>query len=104
MVPRAQRFQIEVPMRYRAFGHHDWLKATTVNISASGVLFAAEPALAPETPVEMTLTLPQQIANAGAGRVLCHGRIVRVADVDGHAALAATIANYRLMRESELLQ
>ena len=101
MIPRADRFQMEIPMRYRAMGRGEWRSGTTANISVSGVLFVADSILERGDEVEMRLVFPGQIGDVPSGRVLCHGQIVRVqpaTSVEDRAALAATIANYQLIR------
>ena len=104
IVPRAARFTIQVPLQYRVLGDNVWLTGTTANISASGVLFVADRVLEFDTPVQMVLVLPVEVAATSAGRVMCHGRIVRVASAatpDEPPAMAATIANYRLIRGNQ---
>ena len=95
---------MRIPMKYRAAGGNGWLSGTTANISASGVLFVADSLLEPGAPVEMRLVLPGRIADVAHGRVKCHGRIVRVqslASAGNRPTLAATIANYRLLKADE---
>ena len=105
MVPRSARFDIQVPLRYRALGAGDWLTGTMANISASGVLFVADAVLEYDTPVQMAFALPTQIATPHPpGRVVCDGRIVRVVSAESpgeRAALAATITNYEMMRGNQ---
>jgi hypothetical protein len=103
MIPRAQRFLMQIPMTYRVTGA-EWREATTVNISASGVLFVAESAFECGLRVEMRLVLPAPIADAGQGRVLCQGEIVRVrasASPEDRPAVAATIVRYHLVHADE---
>jgi hypothetical protein len=70
--------------------------AATVNVSASGVLFATDRKVPPGTPVGFQLRMPGAIL--GTPRdvlVLCRGRVVRCyASQAGHHA-AATIDEYR---------
>ena len=78
-----------------------WLDGMTENISSSGVLFLADRALELNTPVEMNLIMPPQIVGSAATRVVCFGRVVRTVPPptpDARAAVAATIAGYRLVR------
>ena len=39
---RAQRFNLQLPLKYRPIGEDDWRAGTTENISRSGMLFRAE--------------------------------------------------------------
>ena len=95
---------MQIPLAYRGRGSSEWLSGTTANISASGVLFVADSILERGVPVEMRLVFPGRIADVPHGGVVCHGRIVRLqppASAEGRPALAATIANYRLIRADE---
>ncbi len=88
-----------MPMSYRPLGESEWRKALTANVSRTGVLFHTESALAPETKLEMKLTLPASIAGRAAGEVLCRGEIVRNLPADPlhpQPAVAATIGSFRL--------
>ena len=95
---------MQIPMKYRGTGSSDWLSGTTANISASGVLFVADSILERGVPLEMRFVFPGRIASVPRGRVMCHGRIVRVqplASAGNRPTLAATIANYRLLKADE---
>ena len=101
---RAPRFDIRFPLRYRPLGQDTWWEGVTTNVSASGVLFVADVELEPDTPVQMTLVLPVQVAGDATGRVFCQGRIARVVGGDAPAlslTMAATIASYRFLRPEE---
>jgi hypothetical protein len=97
---RARRFLIQMPLRYRVNGS-SWRKGTTDNISRSGVLFQAESALQPNTPLELTMALPAEVSGDGSAEVFCRGCIVRSVPSTGdgsHPRLAATISHYRVLR------
>jgi hypothetical protein len=84
-------------MQYRPFGGQEWLDGVITNVSLSGVLFVGDLPLAPDTPVEMKLTL----ADGAEARLVCHGQIVRVAGTEAPErprAMASTIANYQFVR------
>ena len=98
-VPRAVRFAIEVPVRYRAVGEPRWSSGQSANISRSGVLFHAEQILLPETRVELVLRLPLMLLGEPGAEVVCSGEVVRtVASAGRPATLAATIAQFRFVR------
>jgi len=102
--PRAARFNLRIPIRYRASGEEGWGEGTTENISRSGVLFRATQLLGVGTAVDMAFVLPVEILGEAHAEVNCHGRIVRLeAAQDGEAlpGLAATILNYRFLRTKE---
>jgi hypothetical protein len=91
---RAERFPLELPVRYRRVGEAAWLQGTTQNISYSGVLFHADEPLDVDTLVEISITL----AVAAPSQVLCQARIVRAeARPSGPpAALSAAFLEYQL--------
>lgn len=99
-ISRAQRFSIQVPLRYRVGGESVWWKGMTQNISSSGLLFEGERRLESNIAIEMNLILPA-VTSEGGGEIICHGAIVRTLlpeDGDQPAALAAKILRYRLAR------
>lgn len=99
---RAQRFAIQMPLRYRASGEAEWLEGETEDISRTGVLFRALDILEDNTPVEFTFALPAEVGGETGATVFCHGQIVRTvlpATSDAAPALAARILDYRFTRE-----
>ncbi len=98
-MPRAARFAIEVPIRYRAVGEPEWRSGQSANISRSGVLFRGEEILLPETRVELILRLPLMLLGEPGAEVVCAGEVVRTVATTGQpATLAATIAQFRFER------
>jgi hypothetical protein len=97
--PRAQRYKIELPIRYREKGWSGWQDGKTINISGSGVLFRGMRTLDRGALIEFTLTLPVVIAGEGPGQVGCDGVVVRCASLidSPDAVLAAKIVNPRFM-------
>src|ERR1700692_1090079 len=95
--PRAQRFYIQLPLRYRRLGEKEWHVGTTENISRSGLLFAADELLQPAAQLEINLVLPAEIAGLSATEVVCRGEVVRTVEPRGKTlspALAARILQY----------
>ena len=98
---RAQRFGIQMPLRYRLSGESKWRKGTIENISRSGVLFRGEEFAKPNTPLEMSLVLPEGIFGVRSAKVVCRGVVVRSERPKGAGAfpaLATTISHYRFIR------
>ncbi len=98
---RAPRYPLRIPLRYRSSHDEQWRDGQTENISRSGVLFRTDRAMPLQTPIEIVLALPPEVAGEGAAAtVICRGRIVRTEDRsdqgDARPAMAATIAGYRL--------
>ncbi|HEY4765406.1 MAG TPA: ATP-binding protein [Candidatus Sulfotelmatobacter sp.] len=94
---RAQRFYIQLPLRYRRLGEKEWHVGTTENISRSGMLFEADELLQPAAQLEINLVLPAEIAGLSATEVVCRGEVVRTVEHRGKTlspALAARILQY----------
>jgi hypothetical protein len=74
---RAQRFELQIPVRYRTNSEQAWHSGTTRNISRSGMLFHGENWAQPSTRIELTLVLPQQIGVVRTAEVICRGTVTR---------------------------
>lgn len=99
--PRAQRFDIQLPLSYRACGETTWRRGRTEDISCSGVLFWAEQGLKVNTQVEMIFELPVEVGGEIGADVICRGEIVRSVlsgKTDAGGLLAASILEYCFMR------
>ena len=95
---RAQRFNLNLPLKYRQVGQSAWHTGTTENISRSGLLFRAEELISPTSQLEISLVLPAEIAGLASAEVMCRGEIVRAIAPEGRSlnpALAAKILQYR---------
>jgi len=94
---RAQRFHLQLPLRYRRLGEIQWHEGKTENISRSGMLFQADEVLQPSAQLEINLVLPAEIAGLSSTEVVCRGEVVRTVQPNGTAiapALAARILQY----------
>lgn len=99
---RAQRFEIEIPIRYRERGTAVWLEGKTVNISKSGILFCAQQEFRPHAALDVALTLPAAISDEAPAEIGCHGTVVRSTSVsaqDGQHVVAAAISRYRFVHK-----
>ncbi|MGH9603603.1 MAG: ATP-binding protein [Terriglobales bacterium] len=97
--PRAPRYALRMPLRYRRAGDIFWNEGTTENISRSGILFRAPELLEPATPVEFTFLLPMSFSGREGASVSCGGLIVRTVQPESaeeSPALAVRISSYRL--------
>ena len=97
------RYPVKLAMRYRGLYSSQWFDGQTLNVSASGVLFARDPAdvelrLRQRSAIEMDLQMPDEISGAGGARVRCTGYVTRMMAVS-HAIstpqAAVTIDRYR---------
>jgi PAS domain S-box-containing protein len=104
---RAQRFKLNLPLRYRQIGQRDWRVGTTENISRSGLLFRAEELVSPNVQLEINLVLPAEIAGLAATEVMCRGEVVRAMEAETPAmspALAAKILQYHFQQGSRVAE
>jgi PAS domain S-box-containing protein len=102
---RAQRFKLNLPLKYRQIGDRDWRVGTTENISRSGMLFRAEELISPNVQLEINLVLPPEIAGLAVAEVMCRGEVVRSVQAESPAmspALAAKILQYRFQHGSKV--
>ncbi|HXZ41331.1 MAG TPA: ATP-binding protein [Terriglobales bacterium] len=104
---RAQRFKLNLPLRYRPIGQREWRVGTTENISRSGLLFRAEELVSPNVQLEINLVLPAEIAGLAATEVMCRGEVVRAVEAETPAmspALAAKILQYHFQQGSRMAE
>jgi PAS domain S-box-containing protein len=102
---RAQRFQLQLPLKYRRLDEEKWHDGKTRNISRSGLLFQAEDLLQPNVVLEINLVLPAEIAGLSPTEVVCRGEVVRTVTATGEEmppALAAKILQYRFQHGPQL--
>jgi hypothetical protein len=76
--------------------------ARTRDVSARGICFYTDRAMATGTGIEFTLTLPPEITLTESICVRCKGKVVRVedGDHDGKMTVAAVIDEYEFLPES----
>ena len=100
-VPRAHRFPIETPIKYRHVGSPEWYEGKTLNISTSGIRFRAPQLLERNSPVEMDLIFhPGSIASPPV-HLICEGCIVDTIaprSPDQLPAMSANIRSYSFLR------
>lgn len=102
---RAQRFVLQLPLKYRPIGEEDWHSGTTENISRSGMLFRAEGLISPNVQLEINLVLPREIAGLSDAEVVCRGEIVRAVEGTNPAmspAIAAKILQYHFQHGAKM--
>jgi hypothetical protein len=97
-VPRATRFAMNLPVRYRTPGEARWSYGMTINISSTGVLFRAGRALPPRAAMDIEVVLPGD--EEGSARVVGRGSVTRsAADASGDDHIvAATLDGSDLVR------
>lgn len=99
----ARRFPLRVPVTVNqgdngAQGHLAQIR----DVSARGICFYLDEAVAQGSPIGFTLTLPPEITLTESIRVQCKGHVVRVEDGrdDGKLAVAAVIEEYEFLPEA----
>jgi hypothetical protein len=101
---RAERFPVQIPVRYRIPDSPEWFEARTENVSHTGVLFRTKSILKPTTLIEVRLELPPTDRKGIHAEVVCQCEVVRVEKTRGGGispALAVAIHDYRLTRNRE---
>jgi hypothetical protein len=97
-----RRFALRLPVSvsYADNGGQE-RSAQTRDVSARGICFYVDSAIAAGSPIEFTLTLPPEITLTESIRVRCKGKVVRVdeAATDGKVAVAAVIDEYEFLAE-----
>ena len=102
---RAQRYKMELPLRYRPIGEAQWRDGVTENISRSGLLFRVAESLPTAVQLEISMVLPPEIAGLASAEVVCRGEIVRSVAAESAAmtpSLAAKILQYQFQKGSQI--
>jgi len=74
----------------------------TREVSSRGLYFQLPKGLQSGSPVEIVMTLPHELTQAGPVRVRCLGRVLRSSpDHAGNVGVAAAIERYEFLRSSE---
>jgi hypothetical protein len=99
----ARRFALHVPVKV---DHGEKTNPGEIaqirDVSARGICFYLDAAVAKGSPIGFTLTLPPEITLTESIRVQCKGHVVRVDDArdDGKLAVAAVIEEYEFLPEA----
>lgn len=96
----SHRFEIQSPVLVRWREGDQVREALTVSedVSAHGVYFILPQGIRNGTPVEVEMTLPNEITLAGPVRVRCLGHIRRSEAAEGsRAGMAASIEKYEFL-------
>ena len=98
----ARRFALRVPVTVSRDHAPENEPAQIRDVSARGICFYLDAAVAQGSPIGFTLTLPPEITLTESIRVQCKGHVVRVDDAreDGKLAVAAVIEEYEFLPEA----
>jgi hypothetical protein len=97
IIPRADRFALQIPIMYRRTGEEDWFPSRVFNISESGVLFGPTE-LEPGVSVEVILSPPVQVGTLAPGKQVCAAEVIRATDI---GAVAVRLAECRFLLGAE---
>ena len=99
----ARRFALRIPVAVDPSGSGASSEVAHIrDVSARGICFYLESAVAQGSPIGFTLTLPPEITLTESIRVQCKGHVVRVEEggQDGKLAVAAVIEEYEFLPEA----
>jgi PilZ domain-containing protein len=99
----ARRFALHVPVTVDHGASESRGEIAQIrDVSARGICFYLDAAVAQGSPIGFTLTLPPEITLTESIRVQCKGHVVRVDDAreDGKLAVAAVIEEYEFLPEA----
>jgi len=98
-----RRFALRLPVSvtYSEDGAQE-KAAQTRDVSARGICFYVDSAIAAGSAIEFTLVLPPEITLTESIRVRCKGKVVRVdnSSAEDKVAVAAVIEEYEFLSES----
>jgi len=98
----ARRFALRVPVTVNRNNGSPLNETVRLrDVSARGISFYVESAMAQGANIGFTLTLPPEITLTESIRVQCRGRVVRVEDgIPGKVTVAAVIDEYEFLPEA----
>ena len=94
-----RRFSLQLPVSVKFDSSEK--SAQTRDVSARGICFYMDAAVAEGSEIEFTLTLPPEITLTESIRVHCRGKVVRVEPEGptGRVGIAAVIERYEFLSE-----
>jgi hypothetical protein len=101
---KSRRFLIQLPVTVRWVDDNlvGEAEAQTQDVSSGGLRFDLSKAPKTNSAVEILMTLPHQLSNAGPVRVRCRGRVVRTNLKDSdRIEVVAAIERFEFMRDTE---
>lgn len=101
----SRRFLMRLPLTVRWTDEAVVGEAATESreVSSRGLYFHLPKGLKKDSAVEIVMTLPHELTQAGPVRVRCLGRILRSSpEYSGEVGVAAAIERYEFMRNCEV--
>jgi hypothetical protein len=100
----SRRFLMRLPLTVRWTDENVVGEAATETreVSSRGLYFHLPKGLRSGSPVEIVMTLPHELTQAGPVRVRCLGRVLRSSpEHEGNTGVAAAIERYEFLRSGE---
>ena len=96
-----RRFSLDLPIAVK-FLENGTCEVTgrTRDVCSRGVFLYVDKEFGDGSPIEFTMTLPPEITLAGALRVHCTGKVVRVTKLEREQGVAVAIEKYDFLREA----
>lgn len=88
-VARAQRFPLQLPLRYRKTGKSNWMDGTTLNICHTGMLFRSVETVPVNSLLDIKMKLPPKLM------LSCQGAVVVRSE---KSTAAVKFQRYRVIR------
>jgi hypothetical protein len=102
--PRARRLKSPIAVQLRVQGGSEFRPGTIENISQSGLFLKLEDCPARHETLEMIFEMPVEISGQHNAKVLCIGKVVRLAepaDRSPESGCAVTILDYHFLHDEE---
>jgi len=100
-----QRFQLKLPLVVRCSKNGegaDKVSTATKDVSSRGVYFFLPQEIGEGAPLEIFMTLPNELTMAGPVQVRCLGHVHRSEKLEtGQLGVVATIERYEFLREDD---
>jgi len=100
-----QRFQLKLPLEVRCSKNgsgSEKVATATKDVSSRGVYFFLPKDVSDGAPVEIYMTLPNELTLAGPVQVRCLGHVHRSEKLEsGQLGVVATIERYEFLREDD---
>jgi hypothetical protein len=102
--PRARRLKSPIAVQLRVQGGSEFRPGTIENISQSGLFLKIEDCPAKHETLEMIFEMPVEISGQHNAKVLCIGKVVRIAepkDGSSESGCAVTILDYHFVHDED---
>lgn len=94
----SRRFNISLPVTVRAGQEGEAERqAQTRDVSYQGLYFLMDEDFDAGSSLELILTLPREMTQAGEVNIRCYAKVVRVESIDGRYGVAARIERYEFL-------